>query len=283
MILQFHLVLFVLLAALIHAFWNAIVKSAGDRVLTLTLIHFTGVMIGLLAIFYTGLPDPTVWPYLLISVVIHNFYYLFLLLSYKFGDLSEVYPIARGSSPLLVVILALVLADEVPTEGAIAGIFLISVGILSLTFAKGRISRAGMKPIGLALMTGAMIASYTVIDGMGIRSGSSPWPYIAWLNFLEGVPIVLWTIVYRRKDIKPFVVVNWKTGVMGGSLALVAYALALYALNEGAMAHVSALRETSVLFATLIGAFILREGFGWRRIAAALIITSGVLVLQLFG
>ena len=283
MILQIDLVFLVLFAALIHAFWNAVVKSAGDRVLTLTLIHFTGATIGGLAIFYTGLPDIAVWPYLLISVVIHNFYYLFLLLSYRFGDLSEVYPIARGSSPLLVVILALVFADEVPSQGAVFGIVLVSIGIISLTFSKGRISRAGMTPIGLALMTGIMISSYTVIDGIGIRSGSSPWPYIAWLNFLEGIPITLWALIYRRKKIKPFVVGNWKTGVMGGGLALVAYALALYALNEGAMAHVSALRETSVLFATLIGAFVLKEGFGWQRILAAFIITTGIFVLQVFG
>ncbi|NQW00395.1 MAG: EamA family transporter [Rhodospirillales bacterium] len=283
MILQFHLVLLVLLAALIHAFWNAVVKSAGDRVLTMTLIHFTGAMIGGVAIFFVGLPDPAVWPYLLISVVVHNFYYLFLLLSYRVGDLSEVYPIARGSSPLLVVALAMVLAGEVPTAGAMAGIALVSVGIVSLTFAKGRISRAGMKPIGLALITGTLIASYTVIDGLGIRSGASPWPYIAWLNFLEGVPITLWALSRRTPDIKPFLVSSWKPGVLGGSLALLAYAAALYALNEGAMAHVSALRETSVLFATLIGALVLKEGFGWRRIVCALLITAGIFILQVFG
>ena len=283
MILQINLVFLVLFAALIHAFWNAVVKSSGDRVLTLTLIHFTGAMIGGLAIFYTGLPDITVWPYLLISVVIHNFYYLFLLLSYRFGDLSEVYPIARGSSPLAVIFLALFFADEVPSQGTVVGIVLVSIGIISLTFSKGRISRAGMMPIGSALMTGIMTSRYTVIDGMGIRSGSSPWPYIAWLNFLEGVPITLWVLIYRHKKIKPFVLENWKTGAMGGSLALLAYALVLYALNGGAMAHVSALRETSVLFATLIGAFVLKEGFGWQRILAAFIITTGVFVLQVFG
>ncbi len=283
MILQIDLVLLILFAALIHAFWNAVVKNAGDRVLMLTLIHFTGATIGGLAIFYTGLPDITVWPYLLVSIVIHNFYYLFLLLSYRFGDFSEVYPIARGSSPLLVVLLALIFADEVPSRGAVIGIFLVSIGIISLTFFKGQISRAGMTPIGLALITGIMISSYTVIDGIGIRSGSSPWPYIAWLNVLEGIPITLWALIYRRKKIKPFVASNWKIGVMGGSLALVAYALALYALNEGAMAHVSALRETSVLFAAFIGAFVLKEGFGWQRMLAAFIITTGVFILQVFG
>ena len=283
MTLQIHLVFLVLLAALIHAFWNAVVKSAGDRVLTLTLIHFTGAVIGAAAIYFTGLPDSEVWPYLLISVVIHNLYYLFLLLSYRFGDLSEVYPIARGSSPLLVVVLALVMAGEAPSGGAMVGIVLISLGVISLTFAKGKISRAGLKPIALAMTTGVMIASYTVIDGMGIRAGHSPWPYIAWLNFLEGVPITLWALTYRKTEIRPFLIGYWKTGVIGGVLALVAYALALYALNEGAMAHVSALRETSVLFATLIGAFVLKEGFGWRRIMAAFIITTGVFVLQVFG
>lgn len=283
MALQIHLVLLVLLAALIHAFWNAVVKSSGDRVLTLTLIHFTGACIGGIGVYFVGFPDPAVWPYLLLSVLVHNLYYLFLLLSYRAGDLSEVYPIARGSSPLLVVLLALVMAGEVPTQGAMIGIFLVSAGIISLTFAKGKISRAGLVPIGLALTTGIMIATYTVIDGLGIRAGSNPWPYIAWLNVLEAVPITLWALTRRNREIVPFLKTSWKTGVLGGALALVAYAAALYALNEGAMAHVSALRETSVLFATLIGAFILKEGFGWRRMAAACVITAGIFILQVFG
>lgn len=283
MALQIHLVLLVLLAALIHAFWNAVVKSSGDRVLTLTLIHCTGAGIGGIGVFFIGMPDPAVWPYLLVSVLIHNLYYLFLLLSYRAGDLSEVYPIARGSSPLIVVVLAMVLAGEIPSDGAVAGILLVSVGIISLTFAKGKISRAGLVPIGLALTTGLMIAFYTVIDGMGIRAGDSPWPYIAWLNLLEAVPIGLWVFVRRRREVVPFLKTSWKTGVLGGALALVAYGAALYALNEGAMAHVSALRETSVLFATLIGAFVLKEGFGWRRMLAACIITAGIFTLQVFG
>jgi len=283
MTLQLHLVFLVLLAAIIHAFWNAVVKGAGDRVLTLTLIHFTGAVIAISAMPFVGLPDRAVWPYLMISVVLHNFYYLFLLLSYRVGDLSEVYPIARGSSPLLVVLFALLLAGEVPTGAVVVGVCLVSVGIISLTFAKGKISKAGLVPIGLALTTGLMIASYTVVDGLGVRAGPSPWAYIVWLNFLEGIPITLWALCYRRKDIRPFLKNHWKTGVLGGTLALLAYGAALYALNAGAMAQVSALRETSVLFATVIGAVVLKEGFGWRRIAAALLITVGIIAMQVFG
>ncbi len=283
MTLQLHLVFLVLLAALIHAFWNAVVKNAGDRALTMTLIHFTGAVIALLAVPFVGFPEPAVWPYLLLSVVLHTIYYIFLLLSYRVGDLSEVYPIARGTSPLLVVIFALVMAGEVPTEGVVVGVSLVSLGIISLTFAKGRLSRAGLAPIALAMTTGLMIASYTVVDGLGVRSGTSAWSYIVWLNLLEAVPITLWAAACRRKEIKPFLSENWKTGVLGGALALLAYGAALYALNQGAMAHVSALRETSVLFATIIGAIVLKEGFGWRRIAAALVITTGIIIMQVFG
>lgn len=283
MTLQLHLVFLVLLAALIHAFWNAVVKSAGDRVLTLALIHFSGATIALFALPVVGFPDPAVWSYLLISVVVHNFYYLFLLLSYRVGDLSEIYPVARGSSPLLVVLFAMFMAGEIPTDAAIVGICLVSIGIISLTFAKGRISKAGLVPIGLALTTGLMIASYTVIDGLGVRAGPSPWAYIVWLNILEAIPITLWAITYRRSDIRPFIKDNWKTGVLGGALAMLAYGAAMYALNEGAMGAVSALRETSVLFATIIGAVVLKEGFGWRRIAAASLITVGIVVMQVFA
>ena len=215
--------------------------------------------------------------------MVHNLYYVFLLISYKLGDLSEVYPIARGSSPLLVALGAMVVAGEVPTVVGFGGIALVSVGIVSLTFARGKPTRAGMKPLLAAFCTGVLISSYTVLDGLGMRAGASPWPYIVWLNFLEGIPFGLYVLARRRTDVAPFLRASWKPALAGGCLTTIAYGIALFALTQGGMAHVSALRETSVLFAAVIGSLILKEGFGAARIISALIITAGIVVLQISG
>jgi len=280
MTLQLHLVFLVLLAAVVHASWNAVVKASGDRFLTFTVIHFTGTALGIAVVPFVGFPEPGVWPYLILSVVIHNIYYVFLLLCYRHGDLGEVYPIARGSSPVLVAVLAFYLAGEAPSQNAIIGIGLVSVGIISLMFASGRPTRAGLLPIALAMTTGVLISGYTVVDGLGLRAGASPWPYIVWLNMLEGIPFALWAISRRSAELGPFLRARWKPGVIGGCLTIAAYGLVLYALNQGAMAHVSALRETSVLFAAIIGTFILKESFGLRRLLSAALIVGGVIVLQ---
>ncbi len=256
------------------------VKASGDRFLTFTVIHFTGTALGLLALPFVGFPEPQVWPYLILSMVIHNIYYVFLLLCYRHGDLGEVYPIARGSSPVLVAVFAFYLAGEAPSPQAMFGIGLVSAGIISLMVAKGWPTRAGLLPIVLALATGVLISSYTVVDGLGLRAGHSPWAYIVWLNMLEGIPFALWAVTRRRAELGPFLAAKWKPGAIGGCLTIISYGLVLYALNQGPMAHVSALRETSVLFAAIIGTVILKESFGLRRAISAVLIVSGVVLLQ---
>ncbi len=280
MTLQFHLVLLILLAAIVHASWNAVVKASGDRFLTFTTIHFTGTILGLVIAPFVGFPEPEVWPYLLLSMVVHNVYYVFLLLCYRHGDLGEVYPIARGASPVMVALLAFYLVGEAPSQNAMIGIGIVSFGVISLMFAKGWPNRAGLVPIVLALSTAVLISIYTVIDGLGLRAGNSPWPYIVWLNMLEGIPFAFWAITRRRQELMPFLKINWKRGMTGGCLTIVAYGLVLYALDQGAMAHVSALRETSVLFAAIIGAVVLKESFGFKRILSAALIVGGVVLLQ---
>jgi len=281
--LQLNLALLVLLAAVIHATWNAVVKSAGDRFLTFTVIAFTGTVIGAFAAFFVPLPAPQVWPYLILSAAVHNIYYVTLLLGCRYGDLSEVYPLARGSSPLIVLLLAAVFAAELPQPVTLAGIAMVSAGIISLTFTGGRLTRARMRPIGLALTTGLLTACYTVVDGLGMRVSTSLWPYIVWLNLLEGIPFALWAVMFRAPDLPGFLARRWKSGVAGGCLAILSYGLILFALSQGAMAHVSALRETSVLFAAVIGAVILKERFGIYRGVAAGIIGIGVVLMQVGG
>lgn len=280
MALQPHLVFLVLLAAVLHATWNAVVKASGDRFLSFTAIRGTGTVLGCLAAAFVPVPVPEAWPYLLAGVAIHNCYYVVLLQAYRFGDLSHVYPLARGIAPVTVAVLAAVFAGEVPNAGAMAGIALVSLGVTSLMFAGPSMAQGGLKPVVLAVVTGLFIASYTVVDGLGIRLGQTALGYIVWLNVGEGIPFMIAASVMRRRDIGPFLKQNWPRTTGTGVLVVAAYALVLYALGQGAMAHVSALRETSVLFAVIIGWAVLREPFGRHRIAAAAVIVTGVVLLQ---
>ncbi len=279
--LQLHLVFLVLLAAVLHASWNAVVKSSGDRFLSFTAIRGTGSFFGLLLAAFVPFPDASAWPYLIAGIAIHNCYYVTLLQAYRFGDLSHVYPLARGIAPVTVAVLAAIFAGEVPNAGAMAGIVLVSAGIIGLMFSGPGLKDGGMKPVALAVVTGLFIASYTVVDGLGIRLGETALGYIAWLNVGEGLPFMTAALVSRPREIGSFLKQNWPRTTGTGAIMVLAYALVLYALGQGAMAHVSALRETSVLFAVVIGVVFLREPLGLRRIAAAAVIVAGVILLQL--
>lgn len=283
MSLQPYLVVLILVAALTHAAWNALLKMSGERFLTFSVILGTGTVLGVLVAPFVDPPAPAAWPYLALSALVHNVYYVFLLLCYRFGDLSHVYPLARGSAPLFVAVLAAVLADEVPGPWGIAAIGLVSLGIVGLTLGGGTLHRPAARAVAVALMTGILIASYTVVDGLGLRRAGAPWGYIVWLNVLEGLPVLAVVLVCRRRDMGTYLAHRWRPAISGGVLAIVAYGLVLYALGQGAMGYVAALRETSILFAAVIGALSLKESFGRRRIAAAAVIVTGIVVLQAAG
>ena len=281
--LQIHLALLVLASAAVHATWNAVLKASGDRFLIFTVIAATGTGLGILVAPFVDLPPAAAWPFLIASGLIHSGYFVFILLSYRHGDLSQVYPLARGTAPLAVAVLAAVFAGEVPNPTGLAGIALVALGLISLMFADGWPRGTALKPILLALATALFIASYTVVDGLGIRRAATPWGYIVWLNIIEGIPFMIGVAILRPRDIGPFLRTQWKSGFVSGVLAVVGYAIVLYALEQGAMAHVSALRETSVLFAVLIGVVAFGEPLGWRRIACAASIMAGMIVLQVSG
>ncbi len=286
MALQLHLVFLVLLAAVLHATWNAVVKTSGDRFLSFTAIRGTGSLLGVLAVAFVPLPAAEAWPFLVASWVIHNCYYVVLLQAYRFGDLSHVYPLARGVAPLTVTVLAAAFAGETPGMGGFLGITLVSLGIIGLMFATGRPGgkdTGGWRPVTLAVITGLFIACYTVVDGLGIRRGETVLGYIVWLNVGEGIPFVLAALALRTREVAPFLRQHWPRTTGTGVLVVAAYALVLYALGLGAMAHVSALRETSVLFAALIGAYVLGEPLGSRRIAAAAVIVAGIVLMQVLS
>lgn len=273
----------VLFAAVAHAGWNALLKASGERGALFSVLLLTGGVFGLVGVIVLPLPAGDAWMYLLLSAVVHYGYYGFLLLAYRYGDLGHVYPLARGSAPLMVAGGAWLMAGEQLGTTGTAGLVMASAGIMSLAFENGVPRDHAAKAVFFAIGTGTLIAAYTVVDGLGVRASGMAISYIAWLNLLEALPITLWLLVRRPANFTGLTARSWRLGIFGGVLAMSAYGLVIYALSLGAMAYVSALRETSVLFAALIGVLILRETSAspGRRIVAAGLVSAGIIVLQL--
>ena len=274
----------VLLAALMHASWNAILKAdgareGGDRLATFGLVMLAGTILGLAVAPFVALPDPASWRWIALSTFIHNFYYFFLLRAYAHGDLSHVYPIARGLGPTLVALFSGVLVGEELRFHEALGVMLVSFGIFGLTFGKG-LAGLEWRPTLYAVLTGVTIAGYTVADGIGARVSGAAFSYIVWLNVCEGPWVFLAALVLRRGKLWGYLRRHWRRGAAGGVIATAGYGIAVWALSVGAMAHVAALRETSVLFASLMGTFLLGESFGRLRVAAAALIVAGLVLMN---
>lgn len=280
MILPAHAAALVLLAALLHAAWNATVKVGGDRLAVLAIANATGLVICLIALPFVAVPAPASWPFIAASVALHTGYYFFLVRAYEVGDLSHVYPLARGLSPLLVVAVAALAAREFLPPLALAGVVLASAGIASIAFESGSPWRHARKPLLYAGATAAFIAAYTVADGMGVRRAESSLAYIAWLCTLDGIPIICAVLYRRRHVLSATVRASWRKGCVTGLLQLTAYGLVIWAMSQGTMAAVSALRETSVIFAALIGTLLLKERLGALRIVSAVVVACGLILMR---
>lgn len=275
------MVVLVLCAALLHVGWNAVVKTSGDRLVTMTQVMGSAALVSVVALVFVPLPRSASWAYLALSTGLHAGYTLFLLRAYGHGDLSQVYPLARGSAPLLVLLLAFVAAGEMPSTTVMAAIGLIIVGIMSLAFRGGRRVAGESKPVAYALATALFIGGYTVVDGMGARLAGSPHGYAASLFTLNGM--VLWVLLYLRRGSVTMTLLragHWTSAAVGGVMSLAAYWLVIWALTLAPMAPVAALRETSVIFAALLGAVWLKEPFGRWSIASATLVAAGIVVLQ---
>jgi len=269
----------VLAAALLHASWNALVKAGGDPFVRLAVVNAVGGLCAVPMLFLVGLPAPDSWPYLFGSVVVHHAYYLALGYGYRFGDLSHVYPVARGVAPPLVAFAAWAFAGEGLGLLGLLAILVISGGILSLAFADdGRL--VALRPLALGLATGITIAAYTLLDGLGGRASGDVLAYIAWLFVIDAVPFSVIVAVRYRRRLGPALAACWRPAAFGGALSVVAYGLVIWAMSLTPLAAVSALRETSVIVAALIGTRLLREPFGTRRVLAASLVAAGVVLLQ---
>ena len=277
------IVLLVLLAALLHASWNAMAKSGGTPEFSIASYRLVSALVCLPFLFYLPIPLRDAWWMLLASTLIHTAYYVTLSLSYRSGDLSQVYPLFRGLAPVLVVLGAAFWADELLSPGAMLGIGLVSAGLISIAFAGGTFGKIPPLALRWGLATSVLIAAYTVADGIGVRAAGNPFSYIAWLFVLEPIPIGLWLLAKDRRGW--FAYMAAKPGkICAGALAAgSAYAMVIYAMGVAPMALVSSLRETSVIFAALIGSLLFREPFGRQRIVAAILVCCGVVLIKILA
>jgi drug/metabolite transporter (DMT)-like permease len=281
----------VLAAAVTHAAWNAIAHGIKDQTLAFALIGVGGAAVSIPLVIVAAFPRSPSWPYLMASVGIHVFYNLLLMQCYRLGEFSQVYPLARGVSPLVVTILAAIFVHEHLALWQVAGVIIVSAGLAFLVFAGGR-ARAGgsggVVPPGkqsrgaflAAVGTGLTIAAYTTVDGVGVRASASPVGYIGWLILLESLCVPLFAVV-RRRDVllrQPRRILA--SGLLAGGLSVLAYGLVLWAQTKGALAPIAALRETSVIFGAIIGTLVFREPFGRARITATVLVVAGIVMLN---
>ncbi|WP_439524090.1 EamA family transporter [Marivita sp.] len=266
----------VLTAALLHALWNALVKVSADRAVTLGLVATGHCLPALVLLPFVPVPFAAAFPFIIASTVIHWAYYYFLNVSYRFGDLSLIYPIARGTAPVMVALGATIWANEYLSVWAWAGILTISAGIMILA----AVRHADKRGIGAALLNSAIIAAYSVVDGIGIRLSGSPIGYVVWL-FAAEIIVAVFVIASRFERARSISQRSLVLGLSGGVISGLAYALALFAKTLAPIGIVSAVRETSVIFAALIGVYWLGEGPARRRLVAASVVALGVIILAL--
>lgn len=270
----------VLVSALMHAIWNSLAHAVDDRLVGFALIGLVDSVGGGAMALIVGPPNAGGWPFIIASAALHVAYNLLLLASYQLGEFSQMYPLARGTSPWLVAVISVVvLGDSLPAT-ELAGILAISAGLIALVLVGGRPHRSDLPALSAAVLTGVMIATYTVVDGVGVAK-TPLLAYIGWMFLLQGPPIAVIAVLRRRGGrLGPAVRSSAAAGIAGGVISLGAYAIVLWAQTSGALAAIAALRETSIVFGALIGALFLGERLGPRRSVAAAVVLVGVLLIS---
>jgi drug/metabolite transporter (DMT)-like permease len=270
----------VLGSAVLHASWNALAHGIRDRLVGFSLIGlaYTGACAAV--VLATGLPAPAAWPWIVASAAVHVLYQLALMGSYQLGQFSQVYPLARGTSPWLVAVVSMTLLDQHLPATELAGVLVVSAGLISLVFLGGRPGRADLPALAAAFGTGVMIATYTVLDGVGVHT-TSVLSYAGWMFLLQGPAIPLLALARRGRRLAAALRPSLLLGLAGGLISLLAYGLVLWAQTRGALAPIAALRETSIIIAALIGAVFLHERLGRGRAVAGAVVVAGIVLLNL--
>jgi drug/metabolite transporter (DMT)-like permease len=275
----------VLGAALLHASWNALIKAGRDPLLDTALVALAGTVVALPLTLLVEPPERASWPYILATVVVHIGYYVAMAAAYRHGDLSLGYPIMRGVAPLIVALASGFLFGEALGLGGWVGVLLICGGVLSLAFTARRKGAAAGKSTGAAtlwaLLGAAIIALYTLIDATGVRASGGTERYVIWLFVFIGLPFGLTVLATKRGAFLRHAAQHWWRGIAGAVMSGLSYGIALWAMTRAPVAIIAALRETSVIFAALIGAWLLKEGAVGPRLAGAAAVLAGLAALRL--
>ncbi len=273
----------VLFAALLHATWNALIKVSGDRLIIMGVTTATTSLLAIPILFFLPLPAAESWPYLILSACVHTFYMLVLVRAYGLGDFAQVYPLSRGSAPLLTATLGFILLNESMKLSELSGMLLIVIGIFGLALeTSAGVLQLSRPALFYSLLTGLCITAYSLVDGIGVRLSGNSLSFILWMFFLDGFLVPLIAFTRRPREVFFATLKNvWKTGLLVSILSTTGYAIIVWAFSQERIAPVAVLRETSVLFAMLISALILKEAFSALRVIIVCLILAGILLLGL--
>jgi len=266
----------VLGAALLHASWNVLVKAGEDKELETVNIAVGSGLVALVAAFFLPAPAPAAWPWVAASALVHILYFVCLAGAYRWGDMSYTYPVMRGGGPMIVALVGAVVFGEVLPPMETFGVALICAGILA--FASGRHDR---RATWFALGNAVVIAAYTLIDGQGARLSGAPVSYALWFFAANGAVILVYGLARRGARMPAYFRRQWLRAVVGGSCAIGAYGIALWAMTRAPIALVAVLRETSVIFGAILGALFLHEKMTRRRLIATGAVMAGLIALRI--
>ncbi|WP_277372494.1 EamA family transporter [Pseudomonas sp. AA-38] len=271
----------VIAAAALHAGWNALLKIGLDRFLSATLIQIGAGLVALCALPWVAVPQSSAWFWIGLSALLHIGYNVFLARAYQYGDLGQVYPIARGSSPLMVALLSLLLLHDDLSPWQLCGLLILVMGIWLMALRGGQHKAPQAAMLFCTLMTALFIAGYTLSDAMGARANGDALSYSLWLFAVNGVVMALVLAISRGPRAFLQLGPHWRGGLAGGAMSMTAYSIVIWAMTQAPVALVSALRETSVLFAVLLGVVLLKETLRPIRLLACAVIIVGVVVMKL--
>jgi len=273
----------VLGAAMVHAIWNALIKADGDRLSLIKIMSLTQLVVSASLLPFVALPAADAWPYLMASVVLNTGYILFLHRAYQSGDLSLAYPLARGAAPFIVAVVSILVLGEQLSRLSQLAILLIGIGITSLALARNSKGTRDFPTVLLALTTGVFIAGYTIADGLGARASDDAHGYMIWLSLITAISIVLAVTIIQgnKSNRQPVSRRSVTAGIASGLMSYGSSWIVIWALTLAPLAMVSALRETSIAFAVVIGALLLKEPVDLKRWASIAATMTGASMLKL--
>ncbi len=278
--MSFPVMVLVLLAALLHASWNFLVKSTTDKHISMTAVVIGHAPFALVILVVMPLPSLESLPYLLTGVMLHVGYQLFLLASYRIGDLSQVYPLARGVAPLIVAGISVLLLGVPFSRIELYAIIIIGTGIMSLTLVRRSDGQRNARAALLAIITGTFIAAYSLVDGLGAREAGTALGFYGWLSIINVMVFAVIMNIARPGTVKKVVCHHWRLTLVGGTASFLAYGIVIWAFTQAPIALVTAVRETSIIFALLLGVFFLKERLDLMKVVAAMLTLLGVGLLR---